>query len=209
MRSVHSSSGLVRLLGAPDAGGEPPAGMAVAERLSLWFNAFDAIALQGVHQQLRAVTAPAADRARARAPSALAEEFRQVRGVLARSIARAVEIQGDAPRYGDYERRHQEVQRQMEQMIGALREHVRQALARGSAAVRQLAALDAAFDGLLARREQALLPKVAAMLRPRFDNGSDAFAAQWRQALLAELDLRLEPVAGLLAALDKEWNTPR
>jgi hypothetical protein len=31
----------------------------------------------------------------------------------------------------------------------------------------------------------------------------------WRQALLAELDLRLEPVAGLLAALDKEWNIPR
>jgi hypothetical protein len=30
-----------------------------------------------------------------------------------------------------------------------------------------------------------------------------------RQALLAELDLRLEPVAGLIDALRNEWNNPR
>lgn len=33
-----------------------------------------------------------------------------------------------------------------------------------------------------------------------------AFADDWRQALLAELDLRLEPVVGLLAALNNEVN---
>lgn len=208
MQSVHSSSGLLRVLGAQESG-DPPAGMDVAERLSLWFDAFDAITLQSVHLQLRAAPAAAADRTGRRAPAALAEDFRQLRAVLAQAIARPVEMQTDAPRHADYERRHQELQRQMEQMIAALRDHVRQALARATPALRQLAAIDAAFEQLLARREQAVLPKIAAMLRPRFDGGSDAFVQTWRQALLAELDLRLEPVAGLLAALDKDGKTPR
>jgi hypothetical protein len=38
------------------------------------------------------------------------------------------------------------------------------------------------------------------------DPGLQAFRQDWRDALLAELDLRLEPVAGLLAALNKEVN---
>lgn len=209
MRSVHSSSGLVRLLVAGEAAAEGPAGMDVAERLSLWFGAFDAITLQALHQQLRAITSPASDRTRSRTPAELAEEYRQVRGVLAKMIARPVEMASDAPRYADYERRHQELQRQMEQMIAALRENVRQTCARRSVSLRQLAVLDAAFEQLLARREQTLLPKSAGLLKPRFDGGSEAFVATWREALLAELDLRLEPVAGLLAALDKEGTLPR
>ena len=209
LRSLHSSSGLVRLLGAGEAAAETSAGMDTAERLSLWFGALDAITLQGVHQQLRAITAPARDRTRTSTPAELAEEYRQVRGVLAKMIARPVEMLGDAPRYGDYERRQQELQREMEHMTSTLRDHARQALARRSASARQLAALDAAFEQLLAAREQKLLAKSAALLKPRFDGGSDAFVQTWRQALLAELDLRLEPVAGLLAALDKEWNISR
>jgi hypothetical protein len=207
--SVHSSSGLVRLLGAGEAAAEAPAGMDVAERLSLWFGALDAITLQGLHQQLRAITTPASDRTRTSTPAELAEEYRQVRGVLAKMIARPVEMASDAPRYADYERRQQQLQRQMEQMISALRDHARQACAKRSPSLRQLATLDAAFEQLLAHREQTLLPKAAGLLKSRFDGGSDAFVETWRQALLAELDLRLEPAAGLLAALDKEWNIPR
>ena len=209
MRSTFGSSSLVRQLAAwAPADAEAP-GMDVAERLSLWFGAFDAITLQGLHQQLRAITSPASDRTRTRTPAELAEEYRQVRGVLAKMVARPVEMTSDAPRYADYERRHQQLQRQMEQMIAALRDHARQACAKRSASLRQLAVLDAAFEQLLARREQTLLPRSAALLKPRFDGGSDTFVETWRQALLAELDLRLEPVAGLLAALDKEWNITR
>jgi hypothetical protein len=137
--------------------------------------------------------------------------------VLARAIAQdplrdAAADAADAPDagYAPYHRRHLELQRQMDQMIGALRGHVRQALSRMSPRLRQLAALDATLEPLLAPREQALLPKAAALLKLRFeqlrlaDEGAVAFARHWQDALLAELDLRLEPVAGLIDAFATE-----
>jgi hypothetical protein len=112
-----------------------------------------------------------------------------------------------------YRQRHLELQRQMEQMVGALRDHVRQAVSRVSPQLRQLAALDAAMEQVLAPREQATLPTAVTLLKRRFeqlrsaDGGTDAFAAEWRQALLAEMELRLEPVTGLVEARRNEMNT--
>jgi hypothetical protein len=104
-------------------------------------------------------------------------------------------------------------------MVGALRDHARQVLLRAGPRLRQLATLDAAMEQLLARREQSLLPQVVGLLARRFaelrrgDDGSGGWRAtferEWRQALLAELDLRLEPVAGLVDAQRNEWNNPR
>jgi hypothetical protein len=120
----------------------------------------------------------------------------------------------------------------MEQLIGALRDHVRQALARATPQLRQLAALDAALDKVIAQREQALLSTATALLQKRFEQlrkrhlkdidaagGEDdpatwrqaggwlhAFEKDWRDALLAELELRLEPVAGLIEATGTELN---
>lgn len=222
MRSTPSRSAFVRLLGGWMPVDAEPAGMDFAERMSLWLNAFDAIHLQAAHQAIRtAATAPASRGAR---KADLAEDFRQARAVLARAIARDPLAELDAAEraeagYAPYQRRHQELQRQMEQMVGALREHARQALARGTPRLRQLAALDAAMEQLLARREEALLPRAIGLLAQRFaelkraDDGSGgwraAFERDWRQALLAELDLRLEPVAGLVDAQGNEWNNPR
>ena len=198
---------------------ETPA-MDFAERLSLWVSAFDAIGLQASLQGIRGLaTAPAAPHGGARGSRTpdLAEDFRQARAVLAKAIAqdpRSLEpgegADGAVAGFAPYHRRHLELQRQMEQMVGALRDHVRQSISRRSPRLRQLAALDATLEPLLATREQMLLPKAAALLKARFEqmrateDGPAAFARHWHDALLAELDLRLEPVAGLIAALGNE-----
>ena len=220
MRSTVSSSRLVRLLADGDAAGAQPAGLDFAERLSLWLDALAAINLQSAHQAIRTVATAAPGQAQARGRTRdVAEDFRQARAVLAQAIALdplALDAHVDDGGFGPYRRRQQDLQRQMEQMVGALRDHVRQALARQSARLRQLAALDAAMEQLIARREQVLLPAAPALLERRFADARaqdaewrTAYVQEWRQLLLAELELRLEPVAGLIDALDKERNENR
>ena len=86
----------------------------------------------------------------------------------------------------------------------------------------QLAALDAVMDQLFSGREQRLLSQLPAFLKTRFaalrqqaaqpdipDAPDDLrwlhhFAAEFEQILLAELDLRLQPVTGLIEALAHE-----
>lgn len=119
-------------------------------------------------------------------------------------------------------------QRDMMTSTGRLRASVRAALARHSPALKRLATLDAAFDQALAARERELLATVPSFLARGFEalynahrmslarvQGEDDPAC-WRQPggwldrfcremhslLLAELDLRLQPVAGLIAALE-------
>ena len=227
MRSDFASSRLVGLLGAWTPVEGDGSGMDFAERLSLWLNAFDAIGLQAAHRSIEAIrtAAPRERGARPVRADDLQEDIRRVRTVLSAAIARdPVEITGADPAepgYAPYRQRHLELQRQMEQMIAPLRDHVRQAVSRVSPALRRLAALDAVLEQMLAPREQQLLPTTAALLERRHDRrrrheaqaaadgptaGSDAdwreaFERDWRQALLAELELRLEPVAGLVDAL--------
>ena len=129
-------------------------------------------------------------------------------------------------------------QRQMETTLHTLRTQIRSQLGNGSKALQQLAALDAAFENILAEREAALLFKVAKLHEKRFmqavkahlknmseasslvsagDASSDrdsvpAQTTAWllplrqamRSALLAELDMRLQPTLGLLEALKQE-----
>jgi len=215
--ATFSHSRLVRLLGQDVPADFEPPGMDFAERLSLWLNAFDAIGLQAAHQVVRAIGSAAGGQppAARKAPT-LAEDFRRARSVLAEVIARepVPDDAGDAG-FAPYPQRHLQLQRQMEQMVAALRDHVRQALARLSPGLRQLATLDAAFEQVLAAREQALLASVPARLQRRFaqlraaEGGLQAFHQEWRDALRAELDLRLEPVAGLIDALDNEFKNRR
>jgi hypothetical protein len=196
--------------------------MDFAERLSLWLNAFDAIGLQGAHQAIRAMDAAAPGARGAGTRPDLAEDFQRVRSLLADVIAReSVADFGDdtagakGAGYAPYHQRHQHLQRQMEQMVAALRDHVRQALSHMSPTLRQLAALDATFEQMLSSREQALLATVPARLQRRFeqlreaDGGREIFHEEWGAALLAELDLRLEPVAGLIDALNNELKNRR
>lgn len=238
MRSHFSSSRLVRTLGGWTPLEEDAGGMDFAERLSLWWSAFDAIGLQAAHQSIKAITTAAPGKpsgARGRLAQPVDEDVQRVRAALAGAIARDLETPFGAPdadpaAYAPYRQRHLELQRQMEMMIGPLRDHVRQTASRVSPRLRQLAALDAVLEQLLAVREQTLMPKITSLLERRFEQLREAhqtereaagppddpalwrqaggwlhtFGQDWRQALLAELDLRLEPVAGLVEALNTE-----
>ena len=119
----------------------------------------------------------------------------------------------------------------MSAAITPLRASARKALATRSAAGRQLAGLDAAFEKSLSAREQSLLANVPILLARSFEQrfaerhtmtgnddpaswtepGSwlDAFCRDAKRMLLAELDLRLKPVAGLIAALTGAHNETR
>jgi hypothetical protein len=142
-------------------------------------------------------------------------------------------------------------QRQMDSTLRSLRAQLRLQLSKRASAGQQLAALDAAFENILAEREAALLAKTSKLLEKRFvqalkahiqlqaqalpvalaaetADAADGLAkapdasmddapidtqkadpSSWlmplrqtiRQALLAELDTRLQPALGLLEAL--------
>jgi hypothetical protein len=129
--------------------------------------------------------------------------------------------------FSPYHRYYLAHQRDMNSAITALRANARKALAGQSAAGKQLADLDAAFEKFLSVRERNLLSNIPIMLGKRFDQryaehraaladntadepatwtqpGSwlEAFCHDSQTALLAELELRLKPVAGLISALD-------
>ena len=256
LRSSFTSSTLVRLLDEWTPAPAEPSGLDVAERLSLWVNAFDAIRLQAAQQAIAALATAPGRPVRASRAQALGEDLRRLRAVMARAIAQepgpvietahtpadlrrlaraaaqpAEAAAADAS-YARWRQRHFELQRQMDLTIPPLREHVRNALAQGPARLRQLAALDAVMEQVLAAREQKLLPTVVERMERRFgelraahlqslqDSGQDdepsawrrpggwleRFAGEWRQLLAAELDLRLQPVTGLVEALAKELN---
>ena len=97
----------------------------------------------------------------------------------------------------------------MEQMIQPLREHVRQALSRVSPQLRQVAALDAVMAQVLAAREQALLPKVPALLERRFaqcradEPGGAGLAGRLRPRVAPGAAGRTRPAPGARAGPDR------
>ncbi|HEY9097064.1 MAG TPA: DUF3348 family protein, partial [Hydrogenophaga sp.] len=121
--------------------------------------------------------------------------------------------------------RYGEQQRRMEMSIDALRAHARDVLTQASPELARLAALDTMLEQMLGGREQHLLSTVPAFLKKRFETlrrqaAAEAetlfgqspqiseapawlgeLGAEFERALLAELDLRLQPVTGLAEAL--------
>ena len=130
--------------------------------------------------------------------------------------------------FAPYHRYYLAHQRDMNARIGHLRASVRAVLSGHTADLKRLAALDAVLDRALAARERSVLATVPVLLGRRFAHlfgahqtaRSDAptaddaqqwmlpggwlavFCAEMQAVLLAELDLRLQPTAGLIAALD-------
>lgn len=130
--------------------------------------------------------------------------------------------------FSPYHRYYLAHQRDMNAAITALRANARKALAAQSTAGKQLAELDSAFEQFLATRERNLLANIPILLAKRFaqryaehraaqpegtaddpaawtQTGSwlEAFCHDAQTVLHAELELRLKPVAGLIAALGK------
>lgn len=134
------------------------------------------------------------------------------------------------PDYGPYHRHHLAHQRDQQAQIATLRSALRATLARQSPGHKRLAELDALFEKAFAARERILLARVPEWLCARFasryrehraclvahgraddpagwmldDGWLAAFRADMQAVLLAELALRLQPAAGLLAALDQK-----
>jgi hypothetical protein len=127
--------------------------------------------------------------------------------------------------FAAYRRRYVTVQQTMETAIADLRGRLRAGLAARHGGMTKLAMVDAVMERVLGAREQSLLAAVPTMLEARFDHlrraeetglaepaaGNTAgpapgawtsvFRNEMRSILLAELDIRFQPVEGLLAAL--------
>jgi Protein of unknown function (DUF3348) len=152
------------------------------------------------------------------AANATTEEFQRVRAELQRSITGDAAFSAQAGFERErtpWRQAYQARQRAMETRIGALRAEVRVALARQSQELARLAALDAVMERALGLRERQLLSTVPGLLerhaqRLHKEAGSDGNPAaaldspQWQAVLLAELDIRLQPVEGMIVALDKQ-----
>ncbi|GLQ87770.1 DUF3348 domain-containing protein [Dyella flagellata] len=111
------------------------------------------------------------------------------------------------------------LQRRMHTAIGNLRSQLRGVLAQRSAEMARLAEVDAVMEMALSPRELKVMASVPALLGQRFerlrqsrqDSPADAqlsesawlgvFRKDMQSLLLAELEVRFQPVDGLLAAL--------
>jgi hypothetical protein len=139
-------------------------------------------------------------------------------------------LQADFAAHGP---RYLDLQKQMDARLGSLRAQMRQGLLKGPARLRQLAALDGVMEQMLGAREQRLwaslpnyLERRLAQLRRAHQQGLEASGqadepARWRQpggwlaafeqdlqALLqAEMQVRLQPIMGLLEAAHNENRT--
>ena len=130
------------------------------------------------------------------------------------------------PNFADFRQRYLALQQAMETDIGTLRVRLRAALAARAPALARLATVDAVMEQALGARERSLLAGVPALLGAHFERLRAAAAAAgaasaaesaaecaaphaWlagfrkdmQSVLLAELEIRFQPVEGLLAAL--------
>ncbi len=170
-------------------------GGAFAEKLGLWLDFTDAIALYSAHS-----SAHSGPEQRTQSSSHVVEyeklsaEYSRVREALAQSIRRScspetttgrikwprppAEVTIDlAADYEPYRRFYLAHQRDMETKVAALRVAVRKGMAGAPAPLQQLAALDARFDAILADRESRLLASVPSLLEKRFER---LRAAHWQ-----------------------------
>jgi hypothetical protein len=195
---------LARLADTPMAPPRP----AFAERLGHWLGWPGAVALSAA---LNASPAPTgAGRLRRRDDEEA--DFQRVRAALQASIAAGPREPASSPTDFGPHRRHCIAQQQaMHDAVAALRQRLRQALARHSARGARLAAIDAVLEQALATQEQGLLGLVLLRLQAHFERLQHTAAAErpWHETfrddrdrlLQTELAHRLLPAQGLLDAL--------
>jgi hypothetical protein len=205
----------VRLLSQLGAAEGHDARPVFAERLGQWLGWADAISLSSALNAAPATTRPAAKPLQAEPEQA---EVQRVRALLAHTIHTDRDLAPPKPRgsvplpepeFPHFRRRYLARQQSLELALTALRGRLRGTLAGGSPALARLAAVDAVMEQVLGAQERRLLAGVPALLERHFEELRLAQATAWldtfcqdlRGVLLAELDLRMQPVEGLLAAL--------
>lgn len=208
-RAPSFPSPLVRLLADAVPSSVDPSRQDFAQKLSHWLGAFDAVTLHGTHQSLKAVVGQSPLGASSHSPAALEAHFQRVRAALVAAVSEPVRLPDDS--FAPHRQHCQALQRHMGLKIATLRAQVRQVLAHGAAPLRQLAELDAAWEHMLAAREAKLLATVPTWLEKRFEHlrgtGELArYAPEQQTVLLAELNVRLLPVVGLVEAFAQHNN---
>lgn len=139
-------------------------------------------------------------------------ECGRVRTALTKALAREAAATYADMGYTLFRRRYATQQQSMEDSIGALRERVRAAAAARSPELARLSAVDAVMAQVLGMQERRLLGTVPGLLERHYrrlqseHEGSEDWVALFRHdmqaVMLAELDLRLQPVEGLIEAMD-------
>jgi hypothetical protein len=224
-RSTVRGPAFIRLLTRLTDVDAPQSAATLPDRLSLWLDWKQAIALSTA---LDGVPAEPAEDVPAFGQS-VEEECMRSRAALVQAVetdrafltAAQREAQGmpslDAANdYAPLRQRYIALQRKIQATTGSLRGNLRDMLAQASPALARLAEVDAVMEMALSPREQSLLGKVPTLLGDYFDGlrqrtqgTTDDAAALWldvfrkdmQSVLLAELDVRFQPVDGLLAAL--------
>ena len=226
-RHFHNTS-LVRLIGAWLPTPVEPPRQDLAQRLAQWLSVSDAITLHSAQRNPHAVPlAPSGSHTPAGRNDDLASDLQRLRATLANSFTDPGGRSSDmdpvtAVDFAPHHQRYLDHQRRMELGLDALRTHAREVLAAASPPLAQLAALDAQMHDLLREREQALLSRIPVFLKTRFlqlrpteeavlESVATETAPAWLAAfeqetqacLLAELEVRAQPLTGLVEA----WST--
>lgn len=203
--SAPGAPTFIRLLAqAAGTSARAPA-LPLARQLGEWIDWTRAVSLS---RALDGPAQPAEDSASPDA-AALLEEYARIRADLEDAIRKGPAPAADSAGFTPFQQHIQAMQRAMLTATGYLRGDLRELLAAGTPALARLAEVDAAMEAALSPREHALLQPVSAALQARFEHLQQSGAADWmpafrhqlRDLLLAELDLRFQPVEGLLAAL--------
>lgn len=205
-RSGISGSTLVRWLARLTDADAPESKQAFSDRLSQWVGWTDAISLSAALNSVPAPTSLAS-----RSPSHT-EDAQAERVKTAQTAAIAEDMRSaskdTAAEFSAYRRRYLARQQAMVASIGPLRGRLRETLATRSPAMARLAAVDAVMEQVLGAQEHRLLATVPGLLEKHFKRLRDAkapddhaFAKDMHSVLLAELDIRFQPVEALLEAL--------
>ncbi|WP_366945202.1 DUF3348 family protein [Zoogloea sp.] len=232
-RAQFHSSRLIRVLEGLAVADIADSRQSFGERLAQWLDFKDAISLYSVlHGDLSdgasrspAVGARSPQEELRRVRDSLIEAIRTDTQLDLHEAADGANLSSDVEgEFLPYHRAYLTHQRSMQSALGGLRAQVRAALAERSASGRRLAALDSVLEQSLAARERSLLALLPVLLRKHFEHllltrGSviaedsiqeapfggwlPGFCRDVQAVLIAELDLRLQPVFGLMDALGK------
>lgn len=206
-RTPLSGSGLIRLLATLGDTHVPTPKDSFSDGLCRWFDWTDAIALSSALDGPQDASAEAPSLRMA--ATAADRECRRVRDTLTR-LAVPDPTTDDFP---PHRQRYLGWQQAMDTNIAPLRRKLRASLSAASPALARLAAVDAVMEKVIGARERTLLSTVPAWLEQHFERVRSAtpedqpdrwrttFCQDMREVLLAELDLRMQPVEGLLDAL--------
>ena len=211
-----NSSPLLRLLAGLGVAEVAPPALSLAERWSPWLAWTDAITLSAVlgggaaAGPGQAAGVAAAINAVKRLRQELTQAIHSDSGPLAEAPGQTGPASAGAAvalyetGLASLRRRYQAQQRAMDERIAPVRAQLRATLTGRGGNLARLAALDAVLDQALAARQRRLLATVPGWLDKHFKRAPTALpaaAAEWQRMLLAELDLRLQPVEAMIEAL--------